>query len=316
MIETEVLIIGGGPAGSACAWQLKKHDIACLILDKAAFPRVKPCAGWVTPDVFRLLEVSPEDYPLGLTRFGFFNISLRGLKFKLPTHQYAIRRIEFDNWLLQRSGVEYCQQSVSTIEHDNGRYTINDQFSSKYLVGAGGTHCPVHRKLFSHRMQENKNGLIVAKEEEFPYIYDDDTCYLWFFEDGLPGYAWYVPKTNGYLNVGVGGSAKKMKANGTTINQYWDLLVEKLEVMRLVKDHAYKPLGHSYFLRGPSPQFHDGNAFLVGDSLGLATKDMGEGIGPAIHSGLLAADAICLNRNYGIKSISRYSFPSILRLRR
>jgi menaquinone-9 beta-reductase len=315
MIETEVLIIGAGPAGSACAWQLTRHGIPNLVLDKAAFPRVKPCAGWVTPEVFRLLEVDPEDYPLGLTRFGFFNISLRGLKFKLPTHQYAIRRIEFDNWLLQRSGAEYYQQSVSRIVNDNGRFIIDNQFSSKYLVGAGGTHCPVRRKLFSHRIKEDKTGLIVAKEEEFPYEYDDDTCYLWFFEDGLPGYAWYVPKAEGYLNVGVGGSAAAMKANGTTLNHYWDLLVEKLDTMGLVKNHAYKPLGHSYFLRGPAPQIRDGNAFLVGDSLGLATKDMGEGIGPAIHSGHLAADEIIYNSPYQVSRIPRYSFPSLLRIR-
>ena len=316
MINTEVLIIGGGPAGSACAWQLTRLGMPCLVLDKAAFPRVKPCAGWVTPEVFRLLEIGPEDYPHGLTRFKSFNISLRGLKFKLPTRQYAIRRIEFDHWLLQRSGADYQQQAVSTIEQDNGRYIIDKQFSSKYLVGAGGTHCPVRRIIFDHGVHDKKSRLIIAKEEEFLYAYEDDACYLWFFEDGLPGYAWYVPKADGYLNVGIGGSAAAMKAKGITLNHYWNLLVEKLETMGLVSNHAYNPLGHSSFLRGQSPQFIEGNAFLIGDALGLSTRDMGEGIGPSIQSGLLAAEAILQNSNYEIKSIPRYSFPSILRLRK
>jgi flavin-dependent dehydrogenase len=39
------------------------------------------------------------------------------------------------------------------------------------------------------------------------YPFSDERCHLWFFEDGLPGYAWYVPKADGYLNVGIGGSA-------------------------------------------------------------------------------------------------------------
>lgn len=316
MIETEVLIIGGGPAGSACAWQLTRHGMPCLVLDKAVFPRVKPCAGWVTPDVFRLLEMDPEVYPHGLTRFKFFNISLGRLKFRLPTRQYAIRRIEFDHWLLQRSKAEYHQQAVSTIEKDNGRYIIDNQVSSKYLVGAGGTHCPVRRKFFDHGIHNEKSGLIIAKEDEFPYPYQDDACYLWFFENGLPGYAWYVPKADGYLNVGIGGSAAAMKAKGITLNHYWELLVKKLDTMGLVTGHIYKPLGHSYILRHKSPQLNDGNAFLIGDALGLATRDMGEGIGPAIQSGLISAKAILQDSAYGVKSIPRYSFPSILRLRK
>jgi flavin-dependent dehydrogenase len=55
-----------------------------------------------------------------------------------------------------------------------------------------------------------------------------------------------------------------------------------------------------------------GNAFLVGDALGLATVDMGEGIGPAITSGQMAAEAIIHGTAYDPHGISRYSFPSML----
>jgi menaquinone-9 beta-reductase len=65
MIETEVLIVGGGPAGSACAWRLKQSNMDCLILDQAEFPRFKPCAGWITPEVLRDLQLDVNDYPLG-----------------------------------------------------------------------------------------------------------------------------------------------------------------------------------------------------------------------------------------------------------
>ncbi len=75
-----------------------------LILDKAEFPRQKPCAGWVTPSLFHLLEISPGDYPSGLTHFTSFDISLKGIHLHLRTDQYAIRRLEFDHWLLTRSG--------------------------------------------------------------------------------------------------------------------------------------------------------------------------------------------------------------------
>ncbi len=316
MIETDVLIVGGGPAGSACAWRLNQHHHKALILDQANFPRVKPCAGWITPAVFRHLGITPDDYPYGLTRFSSFKISLKGFRFTMPTHQYAIRRIEFDAWLLERAGTEFNNHRVKNIEIVDGRYIVDDQFSAHYLVGAGGTHCPVRRMLFNPDKALKKDGLIVAKEEEFAYSYHDDRCYLWFFEDKLPGYAWYVPKAEGYLNVGIGGSAQGLKDRKVTLNEHWDLLLEKLEDEGLVTGHDFKPDGHSYYLRSKSPQFRQGNAFLVGDALGLATRDMGEGIGAAIQSGILAADAIANHNSYAINSIPRFSFPSLIGLRK
>ena len=83
----------------------------------------------------------------------------------------------------------------------------------------------------------------------------------------------------------------------------------------MVRGHEFQPRGYSYTLRGKNPELRRGNALLVGDALGLATKDMGEGIGPAIYSGLLAADANIHNRPDEISAIPRYSIPSLLRLR-
>ena len=63
MNKKDVLIIGGGPAGSACAWRLKQNGADCLVLDGQAFPRFKPCAGWVTPGLLRDLDLTPEEEP-------------------------------------------------------------------------------------------------------------------------------------------------------------------------------------------------------------------------------------------------------------
>jgi len=51
---------------------------------------------------------------------------------------------------------------------------------------------------------------------------------------------------------------------------------------------------------------------VVGDAAGLATKDMGEGIGPAIESGIRAARSIAQGRPYSIRGIGKYSLPGIL----
>jgi flavin-dependent dehydrogenase len=315
MITKEVIIVGGGPAGAACAWQLKKHQIDCLILDKAAFPRTKPCAGWLTPAVFDLLQTQPDHYPYDLTHFDSFKISLRGLKFRLPTHQYAIRRVEFDAWLLERAEVKVRQHQVRNIEKTSSGYSIDGQFSSKYLIGAAGTHCPVRQTFFKRHSSEQSQGLIIAKEEEFAYPWEVKEAHLWFFENGLPGYAWYVPKANGYLNVGIGASAAGLKKKGKTLNDHWDQLLEKLAGSGMVNNHPFNPSGYSYYLRGPSPKIRTENIFLIGDALGLATRDMGEGIAPAIQSGLLAANAIIHNRKFQIRTIPRFSLPSLIGLR-
>jgi geranylgeranyl reductase family protein len=307
MIQTDVLIVGGGPAGSACAWRLKQDNISCLILDRSDFPRRKPCAGWITPQVVRDLELNPASYPYSFTTYSSFQISIGGITFKLPSHQHAIRRYEFDEWLLRRADVPFQVHTVKTITRQAGGYELDGEYSCKYLVGAGGTHCPVYQSLFQTDTSRPKESLVVALEEEFPYDYKDRRVWLWFLENHLPGYAWYVPKANGYVNVGIGGMAEKLKARDDTLKNHWNRLLEKLDRMGLVRGHSYKPNGHSYFTHQNRQEISRDNAFLVGDSAGLATHDMGEGIGPAIKSGLLAAEAILHHTPYSAASIPRYS---------
>ncbi|MBA4376566.1 MAG: dehydrogenase [Anaerolinea sp.] len=315
MKKTEVIIVGGGPAGAACAWKLSQHQVDFILLDKATFPRFKPCAGWITPQVFRDLEIDAADYPESITRFTSFQVSIKDVHFKLRTNQFAIRRFEFDAWLLQRSNPNYVNHTVKTVCFMNDHYLVDDAFSAKYIIGAGGTHCPVNQSFFINDLKEKKGSLIVAQEEEFTYDHSDDRCYLWFLQNGLPGYAWYVPKTNGFVNVGVGGSMAGLKASHDTLKRHWTLLVEKLNELGLVRNHDYHPIGHSYYLCGKAPVTRRGNAFIVGDSVGLATLDMGEGIGPAIQSGIRAAETIISGREYSVATIHKFSFPSILGLR-
>ncbi len=52
MQNCEVLIVGGGPAGSSCAARLIQAGVDVLVIDRKTFPRDKTCAGWVTPQVF------------------------------------------------------------------------------------------------------------------------------------------------------------------------------------------------------------------------------------------------------------------------
>jgi flavin-dependent dehydrogenase len=312
MVDATVIIVGGGPAGSTCAWKLKQHNIPTLILDKKKFPRNKICAGWITPSVLKDLDVEKKDYPHQIATFSRLNYYFFGKKIPIRTRQYAIRRFEFDHWLIKRSGVRAIEHPVRQIRKEDDGFIIDNTYRCTFLVGAGGTDCPVYRTFFSDVNPRKKDYLIIAMEEEFQHDYTDTECRLWFLENTLKGYSWYVPKGNGYLNVGIGGKFLGLKQTGESIHDHWNRLVQKLEDLSLVKNRTFTPKGCGYYIRGKANTVRIGNAFIVGDAAGLATLDMGEGIGPAVQSGIRAAEAIISGIPYSIQSIGRYSAVDIL----
>src|SRR4051794_10908587 len=111
MPSCDVLIVGGGPAGSTCAWRLRRAGVDVLVLDAARFPRDKVCAGWITPQVVDELELDLAEYRQRRTLqeiTGFRTGVVGGKRDTAITYgrpvSYAIRRCEFDHYLLGRSG--------------------------------------------------------------------------------------------------------------------------------------------------------------------------------------------------------------------
>lgn len=291
MQACDVAIVGGGPAGSSAAWRLKRGGADVLLLDKESFPRLKLCAGWITPDVVSDLDMDIGAYPHRFLTFERLHIHLKGLHLRVPCVQHSIRRFEFDAWLLERSGAPVVRHNVRHIRREGDAYVIDDAFRCKYLIGAGGTRCPVYRTFFRERNPRADELQTATLEHEIEYRWQDPDCHLWFFENGLPGYAWYVPKQNGWLNVGLGGMATRFKHGGRDLKHHWARFTDKLG-RRLAPGAQYHPEGYSYYVRGKVDTVRIDNAFITGDAAGLATRDMCEGIGPAVRSGLRAADAI------------------------
>ncbi|HEX5765745.1 MAG TPA: NAD(P)/FAD-dependent oxidoreductase, partial [Woeseiaceae bacterium] len=172
-----------------------------------------------------------------------------------------------------------------------------------------------YKQFFHDRSPRAKDLQIATYEHEFAYDWQDDECKLWFSEDGLPGYAWYVPKARGYVNVGLGGKADAMKSKTLRLQDHWDRFVRNLEKRGLVTGANYDPSGYSYYLRGSVDTVRLDNIFIVGDSVGLASKDLGEGIGPAVRSAILAAEAIVDNAEYSLRNVDGYSVPGFLQQR-
>jgi len=301
----DAIVVGGGPAGSTCAWKLRDAGLDVLVLERTAFPRTKLCAGWVTPQALADLELDPQDYPLSIMTFDDLHLHWKVFSVKFRSPQHSIRRYEFDDFLLRRANTRVLQHKVRDIRRDSADYVIDGQFRCKYLVGAGGTACPVYRALFHERNPRSSHLQTATYEHEFAYEWEDARCHLWFFDDGLPGYAWYVPKACGYINIGLGGMAARMRLQGGRVQEYWRKFIDRLERRGLLRYEHLKPTGYSYYLRGNVEVVSDDNAYIVGDSVGLATRDMCEGIGPAIKSGLLAARSIASGADYSLEAINK-----------
>ena len=312
MRSVDVLIVGGGPAGSSAARLLTRAGADVLLLDRETFPRLKLCAGWITPEVVSELEMDLDAYPHRLLTFPRLRVHYGRLSIPVPCVQHSIRRFEFDAWLLERSGVRVEQHNVREIAVDGDGFIVDGAWRCRYLIGAGGTRCPVYRNLFKELNPRAHELQIVTLEHEIEYRWEDPDCHLWFCDEGLPGYSWYVPKENGWLNVGIGGFAERIKSAGQDIKTHWAHFAGKLDA-GLTRGAHYDPSGYSYFLRGRVDVVRRDNAFITGDAAGLASRDLGEGIGPAIRSGLRAAQAILSGAPYRLDDVTGLSVASIAR---
>jgi menaquinone-9 beta-reductase len=310
MITCDVLIVGGGPGGSSCAWELGRRGRECIVLERKTMPRLKLCAGWVTPKVLADLKIDPAAYPHGMVKLQklrvFFGRRHRFAR-TVSCVQYSIRRIEFDAWLLKRSGAQVVEHTVREVVPEDGGYTIDGAYHCNYLVGAGGTNCPVKKALF----EPDQGDLIVTQEVEYETEVNNSECTLWFPYAESWGYAWYVPKANA-INIGFGG--RRSHLENWDRQRIWKDFVELLKKEDCIKEIPPEPKGYSYYVGRRRRQAKNGKTYLVGDAAGLATLDLAEGIGPAVESGLLAASDILGQEKYATRSITRYSLPFLARV--
>lgn len=318
MEHVETIIIGGGPAGSSCARRLVQNGRQVLVLDKSDFPRLKLCAGWVTAKAMRDLEITPEDYPHPIMELNS-RAHIRGVPFAvrwspLGGVNYSIRRTEFDAWLLERSGAPVERHTVKAIRKEGEFFIIDDSYSCRYLVGAGGTACPVARMFFPGNRHKGRQ--VVTLEWEFSYPERDDLCRMYLLRYGLKGYGWVVPKGDGMINIGLGGKSNYYKQDPKGLRGHFkDFLADLARegVLDTKTVEGFKEKGHPYYLHRRAGEVKQGNCFIIGDAAGLATVDMGEGIGPAVESGHMAADEIMDVGVYSKTAVTKFSSDGITR---
>lgn len=311
----DVIIIGSGPAGSACALSLAGSGLDIALVDKAIFPRDKVCGDALSADVAAQLPLLSEHLMTAFAADGR-KIPSYGVRLYAPdltcvdipfrgegkvTDGHVFPRKDFDDLLLREvkaQGIcdvfEGCTVTqVSEVAHGVDVATDKGRLAAQMVVGADGANSVVARLAGNGSVDRRHHsaGLRVYYDNVKGF-HEGNHIELYFFRNILPGYLWVFPLPGGRANVGIGllssvVSKRKINLRGE--------LKELLATHPCLKDRfaMARPLetgkGHALPL-GSRKRHLSGNRFLLaGDAAGLIDPFTGEGIGNAIRSGRVAA---------------------------
>ncbi|MGH3010850.1 MAG: geranylgeranyl reductase family protein [Gaiellaceae bacterium] len=291
MPRYDVIVVGAGPAGSTCAYRLASAGAGVLLLDRARFPRDKPCGGGVTGRAARLVpfSIAPvvEDTVTSVRmRLGYGSWFDRGDGDPLVL---MTQRLRLDAYLAGRAaeaGAELREgvkvSKVEALEEGVEVTTGGERFRADALIGADGVNGICARALDLGGNQ----AVGVALEGNVPYErLGEGYRGRAVLELGVApgGYGWVFPKGD-HANVGIGGWERE----GPRLREH---------LRRLCAAHGVAPSdleglrGYRLPLRSPRSTLARGRAGLVGDAAGLVDPVSGDGMFEAFLSAKLAAEA-------------------------
>ena len=274
MASFDVAIVGAGPAGSTAAYRLASAGARVLLLDKATFPRDKPCGGGVTARAARLLPFSIE--PVVEDVVDRLECGLRYRhRFTRRAHgplAYMTQRRRLDHFLLQ-------QAAEAGVEVREGVTADARELDARIVIGADGCNGSSARQLGLAR------GIVhgVALEANLPHEARFAHAMLVEIAVIRGGYGWIFPKGD-HINVGVGGNAEE----GPRL---------RAELRRLCEEHgldagaAADTRGYRLPMRLPGTALARGTTAVIGDAAGLVDPFSGDGMYEAFLSAKLVAEA-------------------------
>ena len=330
----DLVIAGGGPSGSAAAWQAAHTGAKVVVLDKATFPRDKPCGDGLTArGVSYLQKMGLADEVAGfhrVNRVTVFTPSRWELSFPrrpgMPDHGATVSRTTLDTMLLEHAAkagaaVRQGAEVAGPILDERGRVVgvtlkSGEKVHGDAVIAADGAYSPIKRAL---NLDSEYNGYtaIAIRAEMDANKPDSDSLDIYlklqFQGDQLPGYAWVFPMGGGRVNVGLGyiNSYKNWQSiNATqflgdflrTLPREWELpSIEELKKNKSVR--AWRlPMGFTAW-----PPWRPGVLF-AGDSLGAGRPTSGAGISKALESGLAAGEcAMAALENSGPDDFTNYA---------
>lgn len=282
MRKVDIVIIGGGPAGSLCGYLLKKVGTDCLIVDRADFPRDKICGGGLTPKAWQLLQRLMPDFnydynPISHVKLDVDVNGIGSCEFESSLPIRIVRRRVFDYELLKQYlalGGELMKDSIKTIEEKGERILVTlksgELLSCRYLVGADGSNSRVRRYL-----NPEKGFSVLAMEQYVPKSGENKISIELSPAFRRGGYFFRFPNSE-FDVVGYGET-------DTTPDKFRALLKKK-GVAETRFRGAYVSLSNDY------PR-HD-HIILIGDAGGFANMASCEGLYYAFLTACHAAIAI------------------------
>jgi geranylgeranyl reductase family protein len=326
-VTYDLIVVGGGPAGSSAAWRAATSGARVLVVDKAVFPRDKPCGDGLTPRA--VASIGALGLENELKRFNRVeklrvNGAGRTLTFdwpasdSFPDHGYVVARTDLDEMMLrhaQNAGAE-VREGVTVkapIVEDGvvrGVFTKTDdrteELRATVVIAADGASSPVARALWM--VQDAKRPMGVAMRAHFEAdrpVEDDNVIesHLELRDDGalLPGYGWIFPmgraspSDRGRINVGVGILSTYKGWREVNTAHLMDAYMRSMpKDWNLPDISTLRASGQLKGWRLPmgfsvSPPWRPG-AIAVGDAAGVVNPFNGEGISEAVESGVLAAE--------------------------
>jgi len=290
----DAIVVGAGPAGSTTAYRLAAANASVLLVDKARFPRDKPCGGGLTFRAARQLPFSVEPVVEDVAhrfelRLGYGSSFVRGSKAPLCFMTQRRRLDEFLARKAEEAGAEF-RDGVSVAIDDGNVVVDGERLHADAIVGADGVNGITARVFGIGR----DHGHGVALEGNAPL----DARYRGklVLELGVVpgGYAWVFPKGD-HANFGVGG----WESEGPRLRDH---------LRRLCAEHdvEYAALtdlrGYRLPYRTSASRLARDNVLLVGDAAGLVDPLTGDGMYEAFVSGKAAADAILSGNFAGYES--------------
>jgi geranylgeranyl reductase family protein len=289
MIGTEdIVIIGGGPAGSYCALELAKRGIYATIFDHS-HPREKACGGGIS-------SLTLEKFPF-LEQFRSYGGSPKNLKMISCTSSqtiieqqsgFNISRQFLDQQILKiaiKNGAKLVDEKLVSIERKQNFWRIKfseQTIISKILVGADGVNSIIRKKMIAPISSKNlavTYGYLVTGTEYEP------TTIKFIAE--IPGYIWIFPRGN-HSCIGIGSELRYGEKLKKILDNFISYYCSEIKI--LSKFAALLPsASESKFFTLPCC---GDNWLLVGDAAGHVDPVTGGGILYALWSGKLAAEVI------------------------
>jgi geranylgeranyl reductase family protein len=231
----DIVVIGAGPAGCACALALQGSGLKVALADKAIFPRDKVCGDAIPGHTFKAMDAINPAWGQAMRQFAD-KMEIRSLKAFTPSkktmtidwvlYSYNSKRLNFDNFLLtlvrdetETTVLENKSLLHVTVKNNIVNCSFKDGTSLKaaIVIGCDGALSNVKRQLDKSDRKGDLPSTAVRAYFSGVDAVDKSANELHFFKE-LPGYFWIFPLDNGVVNIGLGILNKTEGKNKNPIN--------------------------------------------------------------------------------------------------